>query len=72
MRRPRKNVGKQRRNSRNVNGKVTKINRESYKLKHDIFSEVAELESVKVEDDRHTAQLTKMVEGLESTLESYK
>merc|ERR1712079_530372 len=34
--------------------------------------EIAELESVKVEDERHTAQLNKMVETLEGTLESYK
>merc|ERR1711973_988046 len=34
--------------------------------------EVSQLESVKVEDDRHTAQLTKMVENLESRLDSYK
>ena len=35
-------------------------------------SEIAELEGVKVEDDRQTAQLNKMVENLESTLDSYK
>ena len=34
--------------------------------------EVAELESVKIEDDRQTAQLNKLVEGLEKTLESVK
>merc|ERR1712029_611455 len=34
--------------------------------------EVAELESVKIEDDRQTAQLNKLVEGLEKTLESFK
>merc|ERR1712110_732758 len=34
--------------------------------------EIAELESVKVEDDRHTASLNKMVESLESKLDSYK
>ena len=36
------------------------------------YREIAELESVKVEDERHTAQLNKMVETLEGTLESYK
>jgi peptidoglycan hydrolase CwlO-like protein len=34
--------------------------------------EITELESVKVEDDRHTASLNKMVESLESKLDSYK
>ena len=37
-----------------------------------ITREIAELESVKVEDDRHTASLNKMVESLESKLDSYK
>ena len=37
-----------------------------------ISREIAELESVKVEDDRHTASLNNMVESLESTLNSYK
>ena len=35
-------------------------------------SEIAELEGVKIEDDRQTTQLNKMVESLESTLDSYK
>merc|ERR1712156_1146675 len=34
--------------------------------------EIAGLDSVKVEDERQTAQLNKMVETLEGTLESYK
>ena len=34
--------------------------------------DIAELESVKVEDDRHTTQLNKLVEGLDNTLESVK
>ncbi len=37
-----------------------------------ISREISELESVKVEDDRHTASLNKMVESLESKLDSYK
>ena len=37
-----------------------------------ISREIAELESVKVEDDRHTASLNKMVESLEFKLDSYK
>ena len=38
----------------------------------DIFRDIASLESIKVEDDLHTAQLNKLVENLESSLESYK
>merc|ERR1712227_623934 len=34
--------------------------------------EIAELEGVKIEDDRQTTQLNKMVESLESSLDSYK
>ena len=38
----------------------------------DIYRDIASLETIKVEDDLQTAQLNKLVENLESSLESYK
>ena len=37
-----------------------------------IYRDIASLETIKMEDDLHTAQLNKLVENLESSLESYK
>ena len=37
-----------------------------------ISRDIASLETIKVEDDIQTAQLNKLVENLESSLESYK
>ena len=37
-----------------------------------IYRDIASLETIKMEDDLQTAQLNKLVENLESSLESYK
>ena len=37
-----------------------------------IYRDIASLETIKKEDDFQTAQLNKLVENLESSLESYK
>lgn len=68
----RKKGKRQKQGSRIVKGKQSFDQMNLLLNSFDFAREIAELESVKVEDDRHTAQLNKLVEGLESTLQSVK